>query len=149
MIDNIVYWLSRSGDGFIYGIASILLLFSKDPLSFKLFLAGLIAFSLEIFIQKVTKHWVKRGRPFDRLPGVSSLIRPPDRYSFPSGHTAGAFLFANIAGEFLPFLQIPLWSWAGLVGFSRIYLGVHYPLDVLAGIVLGFISAELGMWLIF
>ncbi|HDZ11068.1 MAG TPA: phosphatase PAP2 family protein, partial [Bacteroidetes bacterium] len=74
---------------------------------------------------------------------------PPDQYSFPSGHTAAAFLMAQLLGYQLPFLVLPLYILAGLIGYSRIYLRVHYPLDVFFGAVLGFVSANFALKLLF
>ena len=68
---------------------------------------------------------------------IARLITPSDKFSFPSGHTAAAFVFANIVVAFFPSLSIPLYLFATLVGLSRVMLGVHYPGDILAGMVLG------------
>lgn len=79
------------------------------------------------------KLLVRRARPTWRVP----LIRPPRTTSFPSGHTASAFAFAVAASRELPpaaALLIPL---AATVGYSRVYVGVHYPSDVLLGAALG------------
>lgn len=68
-----------------------------------------------------------------RLPGL-----PPTRTtSFPSGHSATAFAFAAGAAQELPALAVPLSAVAGLVGYSRVHAGVHYPSDAVAGAALG------------
>ena len=96
-----------------------------------------LAFALELSVQQLLKHAFKRSRPCERLSGVAHLIPPPDRYSFPSGHTAAAFLTAALLGSVAPLLALPLFGWAFCVAYSRVYAGVHYPADVLAGILLG------------
>ena len=78
------------------------------------------------------KEVVPRHRPFERQLG------PPERtHSFPSGHTATAFAGATILASFLPRYRVPLYVLAVLIALSRLYNGVHYPTDVLAGAVLG------------
>lgn len=94
------------------------------------------------------KYSFKRERPAARLKNVKNRGKDPfiDKYSFPSGHTAFAFSNAGILSlryNDKPFLIAGLYSYAIVVGFGRVYLGVHYPSDVLAGAVLGTGSALL------
>jgi len=85
-----------------------------------------------------------RPRPFDALDDVKVKRRSSATgFAFPSGHTALAFALATSASLCLenPYASLPLFVWAGMVGYGRIYLGLHYPSDVLGGIVLGVASA--------
>jgi membrane-associated phospholipid phosphatase len=66
----------------------------------------------------------------------------PTSHSFPSGHSASAFAFAAGVGHRLPVVAAPLHAAAGLVAYSRVHTGVHYPGDVLAGSVLGTAIAQ-------
>lgn len=79
----------------------------------------------------VIKFAVDRPRPGEH--------GPDNRWdsSFPSGHATGAFALASVFGSRYPRLRIPVYLGATLIGLSRIYLGRHYPSDVLAGAALG------------
>jgi undecaprenyl-diphosphatase len=137
-------WISTSADGPAY---PVLLLLAAILQSDRWIALGVFFFSfaVELTAYKLMKKVVKRPRPFRVLDGFVHLIVPSDFFSFPSGHTAGAFVVALSVAHYYPWLAIPAYLWAGLVGFSRIYLGVHYPTDVLAGACLGFLSVKAGM----
>jgi membrane-associated phospholipid phosphatase len=88
----------------------------------------------------VVKTAVKRPRPYEDLSGVhTNDLESADPYSFPSGHTAGAFALATMLAVRYPksYVIVPAFVWAGLVGYGRVYNGLHYPSDVLGGAVLG------------
>jgi len=61
----------------------------------------------------------------------------PASSSFPSGHAASAFAFAHAVGRHVPILAIPIGLLAGCVAYSRVHLGVHYPVDVAVGSIAG------------
>jgi len=88
------------------------------------------------------KYYFRRRRPFIDLVQAIAVGKKPGTYSFPSGHSAASFAGAWLLCRHYPRLA-PLWySVAALVGFSRVYLGAHYPGDVLSGAVLGTLLAE-------
>jgi undecaprenyl-diphosphatase len=145
---NLMMLASRSADGPVFAVLFIGGLPSGAPAMRVAALQAALAFALELSIQKALKHLFKRHRPCMRFSNVAHLIPPPDVYSFPSGHTAGAFLTAVLLGYAAPVMAVPLTCWAFCVGYSRVYAGVHFPADVLAGIVLGVGSALVAMALV-
>jgi len=94
---------------------------------------------LVLGVTSATKAVVHRPRPFEVLRDVKvKRLSSVSGSSFPSGHAAQAFAIATILAYQAPwFVSIPAVIWAGYVGYARIYVGVHYPSDVLAGIVTG------------
>jgi undecaprenyl-diphosphatase len=70
-------------------------------------------------------------------PHVHTLVAEPHSHSFPSGHAASSFACAVVLASFAPRLRWPLYALAALIAFSRAYVGVHFPLDVIGGAALG------------
>ena len=84
------------------------------------------------------KNIVARVRPYEILPAVERLIEQQSDFSFPSGHTSISFAAAVVVLCLCPCRYgLPCILFATLMGFTRLYLGVHYPLDVLVGLLLG------------
>ena len=84
------------------------------------------------------KPWVARIRPYDLNPSMILLLKnPPIDFSFPSGHTYASFAAALILYFHKKSWGVAAFLLAALIAFSRLYLYVHYPTDVLAGIALG------------
>ena len=93
----------------------------------------------------VIKNLVARARPCDINTSIQLLINRPHGYSFPSGHSAASF--ASVTALYFSKerkLWIPALLLAGIIAFSRLYLYVHYPTDILGGIVVGIIAGYAG-----
>jgi membrane-associated phospholipid phosphatase len=107
-------------------------------------LIAAISVGIGSLVVAVLKESIDRARPENADPAIDAAVATPGSPSFPSGHTATAFAAAAVVGAFYPRLRWPLYSLAALVGLSRIYLGVHFTLDVAAGAILG-VSIGLGL----
>jgi len=92
-------------------------------------------------IADVTSYWLRvavgRDRPAVRFPEPHALVHVPNSPSLPSGHSATSFACAAMLAWLTPLPKVPLFALATLIAFSRVYNGVHYPLDVIAGAALG------------
>ena len=127
-------WVSKTADGPLYALAALLLLVNQQYPLASILCSALLLERCSYFLLK--SHF-RRNRPPQVIAGFKSAIQPSDQFSFPSGHTSAAFLVATLAGQWLPGLGEALYLWAGLVGVSRVLLGVHFPTDTVAGATLG------------
>lgn len=107
-----------------------------------------ISLAFSSAITQLVKTSVSRIRPFLKISNLNIKKIGIDRYSFPSGHTTAAFSIAITTALFYPNIAIFIIVLACCVGISRMYLGVHYPTDVLAGSFLGTLSSLLVYFLI-
>jgi len=129
--------LSRSGDGYLHLLLPLLLWQLKLP-GFDDFIALLAAsLVLERLVYWVLKNSLKRKRPQQAVPGLRSLIVASDQFSFPSGHSSGAFLLATTLVLVYGGPVAAIYLWAGGVALSRVVLGVHFPGDIVAGGLMG------------
>lgn len=94
-----------------------------------------------IFGNLILKELVMRARPFEQFNISQLLIAPPDDYSFPSGHTSSSFAAVTILFATKQKSRIVAAVYALLISFSRVYVFVHFPTDVLFGAVLGITCA--------
>ncbi len=129
------------GDGQVWLLLCVVFFF----INFSTALSLSIAIVLQAILQQIFKRIFTRKRPYEKHIEITKVINPPDKFSFPSGHTTAAFTIAFIFYYLYPVLFIPFLIIAIMIGISRIYLGLHYPSDVLAGVPLGFLSAKLAI----
>lgn len=152
--DNSFLAFSQSAD--YVAIATPISLFALGSIKEdkKLKLAGIqsgIALLGTYGVGYILKKTIKRDRPFVTLDGIVP-IQNKDSYSMPSGSTSVAFATATSLTVAFPkwYVVLPAYSYAGLVGFSRIRSGEHYPTDVLAGAAIGvasvWVSGKITKW---
>ena len=104
---------------------------------------GLVA----LLLYRLLKRWTRRPRPYRVCPGVIAHVPPLDEFSFPSGHTLQAVSFSIVALAWYPTLTPLLLIFTALVASSRVILGLHYPSDVLAAVVIGGGLGVSSLWL--
>lgn len=91
----------------------------------------------------IIKHIVRRARPCSYKESMHLLIDKPLSYSFPSGHTLSSFAVAEVLSAYFEQFRIIFLAIAFLIALSRIYLYVHYPTDVIAGIIIGIVCSKI------
>ncbi len=136
-MDALMRGISKLGDnGVVFIILALLLLCFKKTRIYGAVLSTALLIDV-VAVNVLLKPLVGRARPYEVIQTITPMIAAPHDYSFPSGHTAAAFAAATAlrtAGK------VPFWGmsfFAGLMGFSRLYLQVHYPSDIVAGAVSG------------
>lgn len=104
---------------------------------------------INVAVTQGLKKIVGRQRPYNEYPGEISYYHFEKDSSFPSGHTSNAFATATTLSLTFKkwYVTVPAYLWATASGYSRLYLGQHYPTDVLAGAAVGVGSAFLSRWL--
>ena len=144
--DSLWVILTNLGDGFLLFPFAMVLFRRKHEQQ----LTVLISMILLALAINISKHWVGAPRPAMALDGsLFSVIGPLLKSDgFPSGHAGTAFLLAGLAFIYLrPPLQILVLILMGLVGLSRIAVGAHWPVDVVAGAWVGLMCALSGCWI--
>jgi len=139
---------TRVGDGWLwYAMGLVILLFGGRS---RFAAAGAAALSagLGIAAFRFLKKCARRQRPCAIEPHCWATLLPPDRFSFPSGHTITAFAVALSLAGFYPSLLVGLLFCASSIAVSRILLGMHFLSDVLAGALIGSGLAYGVIWLV-
>ena len=149
ILDNIIIFITSLGNGgMIWIVATIVLLIPKKTRKAGIMSAVALLGSL-IINNNIVKNIVQRPRPFVTFTDLQIIIPTPSEFSFPSGHTSSSFAAAAVFYRHLPKkLGLPAVILAGLIGFSRLYVGVHYPTDVIAGVLMGILLSYLAEYLV-
>ena len=140
--------ISRLGDGiFWYALMAVLALVGGQrglAAAAQMAATGLVA----LLLYRLLKRWTHRPRPYRVCPGVIAHVPPLDEFSFPSGHTLQAVGFTIVALAWYPYLAPLLLGFTALVAASRVILGLHYPSDVFAAILIGSGLGATSLWLL-
>ncbi len=144
-----VLGLNYLSNGMLYPIIAIMIFMIFGRMMTPALIIAAISIVAAHIFYPLAKSFFARNRPFIRDPSIPSLLKPLDKYSFPSGHAMTATAaFAPIC------MTLPSLTFAGatgviLIGWARLGAGHHYPSDVLAGILLGGVCASPGLiWLL-
>lgn len=128
---------TRAGDGWLWGLVGLFILFLGGEDRFPALASAGSAASAGIGLFILLKKVSGRKRPCEIEPHCWAKLLPPDRFSFPSGHTITAFAVAISLSQFYPALLPALLFCALSIAASRILLGMHFLSDVIAAVLLG------------
>lgn len=146
-MDSFMQFVTKLGDRGIFWIilAVVFIIFNKTrKTGISMGIALIIGL---IVVNLILKNTFARVRPYDVNSAIQLLIEPLSSFSFPSGHTVSSFEAAFAIFIRNKKLGIPALLLAGLIAFSRLYLYVHYPTDVLASVILGIAFAILASFI--
>jgi undecaprenyl-diphosphatase len=144
LLDDVMWGLSVVGRaGMVwFPIVAALAVARRSPWR-ALFQLALALLLTTIVVDRIVKPLVGRDRPYVSVAEIPVIGGRPDDSSFPSGHAANSAAGAFVVSRLAPAGWLWWWSLAIAIGYSRVYVGVHYPLDVLCGALLGLMCALL------
>ena len=143
-----VWMICATGDGWLWYAMGLIILLFGGPTRFAAVGTSAVAAALGIAVFLFLKKCTNRKRPCAIEPHCWAKLLPPDRFSFPSGHTITAFAVALSLAAFYPGLLAGLLFCAASIALSRILLGMHFLSDVIAGALVGSGLAYGAVWLI-
>jgi len=147
IMDNSMVISTYLGNGGIIWIIIVsILMINKKYRKIGFMALGALILST-ILGEEILKNVIRRIRPSENISAIDLLISKPLSYSFPSGHTTSSFAVAGVLAKYFKRYAVAFLGLASLIGFSRLYLYVHYPTDILAGIVLGLLCSEIMIYL--
>ena len=137
-LDVIMPYVSHIANwGLIWVLLAVALMVKKETRKTGLAVAIALLFSM-LLSDYLLKPYIARLRPFELNPSIQLLIPPPNGFSFPSGHTQSSFAAASALRRNSKWLGIAALTLATLIGFSRLYLSVHFVSDVVGGALIGY-----------
>ena len=148
-LDPIMKAITMLGDkGLIWILITLALLIARRTRKLGVMCAASMVFGL-IITNLIIKNWAARIRPYEMVQGLNCIVPLAKDWSFPSGHTTNSLACAWVLFRKAPKkFGVPALILAILIAFSRLYVGIHYPTDVLGGALIGLASACLAMVLV-
>jgi len=148
-LDPIMKAITMLGDkGLIWILITLALLIARRTRKLGVMCAASMVFGL-IVTNLIIKNWAARIRPYEMVQGLNCIVPLAKDWSFPSGHTTNSLACAWVLFRRAPKKWgVPALVLAILISLSRLYVGIHYPTDVIGGAVIGIGSACLAMWLV-
>jgi undecaprenyl-diphosphatase len=137
IFDKFMNTITHTGGATFTILTTVLLILFGDSTWKMIGMQALLSLAISHIPAAIAKKTYPRKRPYQVIEGTNLCRRPLRDHSFPSGHTTAIFSVVTPIVVTFPAISIVLITLALIVGISRIYLGLHYPTDVLAGIVLG------------
>ena len=141
LLDKVMPLITYIGSAAVTISCCLMIIAIGNGMVRKMGLQALTALAFSHLIVRVFKNSVCRLRPKDVLPDINTFNVNLDYYSFPSGHTTAVFAIATTLALNVPILAVICFPIALIVAISRLYLGVHYPSDVLAGVAVAILSS--------
>ncbi len=129
--------ITHLGSGLFLGVIIIFFILSTEDKLQQIGWEALLIVGVINLLVHFLKVIIKRSRPFNFLEDVNLLSSTFSLYSFPSGHSAAIFSFATVIYNHILVIGVLVYLLAIIVAFSRAYLGVHYPSDIIIGALLG------------
>ena len=130
------YYTNIAGPRFLVALSVVMLIFGKRWIGDAAY-EMVLALVLSTLVAQLLKRIISRSRPYWVMKNLNTYGIDLTDYSFPSGHTTAAFTVATTFSLYFPKIATLCFIMAILVAISRTYLAVHYPTDVLAGILIG------------
>ena len=143
VLNPVMIFITHLGDKGLFWVALtyLLLCFRKTR---RASVTSMISMVITLLVVNVVlKNWIARVRPYELIEGLNLMIGKQHDFSFPSGHAGNSLACAWVLYRRAPKKWgVPALVMAVLISLSRLYVGVHYPTDVFAGIAIGIAAAE-------
>ncbi|KOF57986.1 MULTISPECIES: phosphatase PAP2 family protein [Clostridium] len=142
-LDKLMPMITNMGNLGVIWIVMAAALILNEPYELIGYMVILTLIISSIVGEGIIKHIVRRARPYNKQTSIKLLIAKPISYSFPSGHTLSSFAVAEVLSMYFVKYKLIFMAIACLIALSRVYLFVHYPTDVIAGIILGVLFSKI------